>query len=67
MAITNVPRQHVRFPQTIEITEKDQRPDGGFGEGDNEPDPMEMVVCTECGLGDDDEHLLLCDRAISKP
>ena len=47
--------------QTVEVSDKDQRPEGG---GDGEPDdPMGDVACLECGRGDDDEHLLLCDGA----
>ncbi len=48
--------------QTVEVLDKDQRPEGGGGEGEPE-DPMADVACLECGRGDDDEHLLLCDGA----
>ncbi len=45
----------------MEVSDKDQRPEDG---GDGEPeDPMGHVECLECGRGDDDEHLLLCDGA----
>lgn len=33
-----------------------------FGSSDDE-DPMDEVVCMECGAGDDESHLLLCDGA----
>ena len=45
----------------MEVLDRDQRPDGG-GEGEPE-DPMAHVACLECGRGDDDERLLLCDGA----
>ena len=52
---------HTRRSQTVEVLDKDQRPEGGAG-GEGEPeDPMADVACLECGRGDDDEHLLLCD------
>lgn len=43
-----------------------QRVDGEgveyYGSSDDE-DPMDVVHCMECGSGDDESHLLLCDGA----
>ena len=51
--------------QTVEVSDRDQRPeDGDDGEAE---DPMANVACLECGRGDDDEHLLLCDGAAPAP
>ena len=52
----------MRAVQTVEVSDRDQRPEGG-GEGEPE-DPMAHVACLECGRGDDDERLLLCDGAV---
>ena len=42
-----------------------QRPDvedPDFYLSDDEDDPMNEVFCVECGRGDDEHSLLLCDR-----
>ncbi|BDA41022.1 probable PHD and RING finger domain-containing protein 1 at N-terminal half [Coccomyxa sp. Obi] len=50
--------------QVLHIPERNQRveAEGGeyFGSSDDE-DPMDEVFCIECGAGDDESHLLLCD------
>ena len=52
---------HACPPQTVEVSDRDQRPEGGGGDEGEPEDPMADVACLECGRGDDDEHLLLCD------
>ena len=54
----------LRRLQTVEVSDRDQRPEAEGEEGEPE-DPMADVACLECGRGDDDEHLLLCDGALS--
>ncbi|CAL8466684.1 g6220 [Coccomyxa elongata] len=50
--------------QVLHVPERNQRveTEGGeyFGSSDDD-DPMDEVVCMECGAGDDESHLLLCD------
>lgn len=39
--------------------------DPDFYFSDAEDDPMNEVFCVECGGGDDEQHLLLCDGVSS--
>ena len=39
--------------------------DPDFYYSDAEDDPMNEVFCVECGRGDDEHNLLLCDGELS--
>ena len=49
----------------LNVPERTQRPDteGDYmGSGSEEDDdPMDAVFCIECGSGDDESSMLLCD------
>ncbi|KAK9916458.1 hypothetical protein WJX75_002842 [Coccomyxa subellipsoidea] len=50
--------------QVLPVPERNQKVDADgaeyYGSSDDE-DPMDVVTCMECGSGDDESHLLLCD------
>ncbi len=49
--------------QVLNIPERNQLMPEDEGGNEAEVDALASVVCIECGAGDDDEYLLLCDGA----
>ena len=60
-----VPEQ--RWPgsvlETVTVPERDQAPEAPNDDADVFEDPLGSVHCLECGAGDDEHALLLCDGA----